>query len=463
MNKRKSLLFSLLLLHGVITGYFWYLNPGQNFADNSGATLLALGSLSGLILASLALLQVLLMSRGVILEQTWGLDKLSRAHATLGKMFLVFLLLHPALVVAAYANWSQVSFFNQYLNTLQLDDIPQAVASYWLFIVLIIYSLLRVYKKLEFEKWYLSHLLMYGAVILAFGHQLELGSSLNTNNLFSAYWVFVFALVFAYLAWYRFGLPAYRTYKHRFFVAKVLPDTNGVWSVYIKGQNLNTYSYQAGQFVIARFLVKPFFWQAHPFTMSTEPNGEYLRLTIKALGDFTSTLKQLQVGTKVYLEGPYGIFTAQKAKKDKVLLLAGGIGITPIRALLPDLVKMGKQATLVYGSKTEADIALRSEIEELASKYKFQVHYVLSNAVESANPNLEAPNTTQTPTAIDQNAKPTFHYGFVDIDLLSKLVPDFLKREVFLCGPPAMMDGLLTTLKENGLPQTQLHFERFSL
>lgn len=461
MNK-KLLIYSVVLLHSFITAYFWFKNPGRFALDSSSGTLLALGSLSGLVLASLALLQLLLMSRAPLLEQTWGLDKLARIHGALGKVFIIFLVAHPALVIAAYSSINELSYFAQYFALLKLDDMLGAVVGFWLFIALIAYSLLRVYKKLEFEKWYLSHLLMYLAVLTSFGHQKELGSSLLTSNAFSIYWTMLYGVTFLTVVMYRFAKPAWNFYKNRFYVDKIQSETGDVWSIYIKGNSLNTIKSFGGQFFIVRFLTLGFFWEAHPFSLSIEPNSNTLRLSIKASGDFTSKIANLKPGTKVYLEGPYGVFTTKKAQKNKVLLLAGGIGITPFRSMMEDLGKQNKDVILLYGNKTEKDIALRSEIEQLATKYKFQVHHVLSNETETANSNSEALNPKQTQNPNAQTPKSTTHYGFINTELISRLVPDYLEREVFVCGPPPMMNNLIKTLRQNSLPKSQLHFEKFA-
>ncbi len=117
--------------------------------------------------------------------------------------------------------------------------------------------------------------------------------------------------------------------------------------------------------------------------------------------------------------------------------------------MLEDLGKQNKDVILLYGNKTEKDIALRSEIEGLATKYKFQVHHVLSN------------EKTEYSTQQTEN-RGNMHYGFITVQLIAKLAPDYLDREVFVCGPPAMMNGLIKTLRQNNLPKNQLHFEKFA-
>ena len=105
----------------------------------------------------------------------------------------------------------------------------------------------------------------------------------------------------------------------------------------IGGRNLRRLRAQAGQFFLWRFLARDRWWVSHPFSLSAAPDGRSLRITVKALGDHSARLAALKPGTRVVAEGPFGVFTARARRREKVLLVAGGIGITPVRALLEQL------------------------------------------------------------------------------------------------------------------------------
>jgi predicted ferric reductase len=180
--------------------------------------------------------------------------------------------------------------------------------------------------------------------------------------------------------------------------------------------------------------------QAHPFSLSYVPKNDELRITVKQLGDFTKQLSEVPVGTKVLVDGPYGVFTDLFAVSEKVLLIAGGIGITPIRAMMEVMLLKHKQVVLLYANRTESDIALRKEVDELAQKYGANVVHILSGDEKFAG-----------------------ERGFVDEEKVKRLVPDFLNRDVYVCGPPPMMNGLIDLFEKLGLPSHQLHYEKFSL
>lgn len=188
------------------------------------------------------------------------------------------------------------------------------------------------------------------------------------------------------------------------------------------------------------FLQKGFWWQSHPFSLSIFPEGKELRISVKALGDFTEQIPKLKVGTRVLIDGPYGIFTKDVSEKEKSLFLAGGIGITPARSLIEELLREGKDVKLLYGCKTEADFALKAELEELESKYDLEVTYITS----------------------EEERRP-FEAGYIDEEKLRRIVPDIKEREVFLCGPAPMTTAVLSLLEKFDVNKKDIHFEKFSL
>ena len=308
-----------------------------------------------------------------------------------------------------------------------------------------------VLKKWNFEKWYYAHLSVYIAIILAFGHQLELGGDFAESKIFTWYWYLLYAFVALMLAIYRFGKPLWLFYKHRFYIEKIIAETPDVTSVYISGKQMDKFKFHPGQFVIVRFLDKQRRWQAHPFSLSQPFNGQNIRLSIKASGDFTSQASLLTPHSSLLIEGPYGVFTPNKLKNNKALLIAGGIGITPIRGIMEALGENKKEAILLYANKTEKDIALREEIEKLGEKYHFPIHHILNNQPKS--PNLKS----QVSSLI------TIHDGMINQNLIQSEVDDITHWEVFLCGPPPMMTAITKVLIALGVPKQSIYFERFSL
>lgn len=452
---RKILVYGFLGANLACVLYLWFSNSGGLFASGTaGSFELALGRLSGLLLVKLVLMQFLIMSRAPFLEQVFGLDRLSRWHHFIGKYLILFLVAHPIFLALAYSKLNEVNFWTQYMNFLQWEDVPRAVVAFWLLILVIGYSLLMVWRNWNFEKWYVAHLLVYVAVVLAFGHQLEVGGDLQVGWPMY-YWLGIYAFVFACVGLYRFLLPILLFWKHRFVVERVAQETPGVYSVYITGQKMEEFKFRNGQFVVVRFLDGKRKWQAHPFSLSQGYNGKELRLSIRGIGDFSKEVGGVEPKTFVIIEGPYGVFTEKRLKGREVLLIAGGIGITPIRAIMEDLVKQKKQVVLFYANRTEADIALRGEVEGLALARHWPVHHFISN--------MEKPAGIQLSNVIIGDKTGSVREGFVGAQALKDLVSDITNYEVFLCGPPPMMSAVTKALLEVGVKKENIYSERFSL
>ena len=170
-------------------------------------------------------------------------------------------------------------------------------------------------------------------------------------------------LVFGCLVVFRAGRPIVRCARHRFRIDRIVTESGDVTSVYLTGRQLDRFMFRPGQYANVVFLSKGC-WSPHPFSFSAAPNGQFLRVSIKAAGDFTDRIRELTPGTLTLLEGPLGAFTAAEPR-DKYLMVAGGIGITPIRALIESLAEAGRDIVLVYAVRTANDLVFASELRAL--------------------------------------------------------------------------------------------------
>jgi ferredoxin-NADP reductase len=230
----------------------------------------------------------------------------------------------------------------------------------------------------------------------------------------------------------RLVLPLWRNLRHQLRVLAVVPENDDVVSVHITGRDLDRLPARAGQFFLWRFLTRDRWWQANPFSLSAAPDGRTLRLTVKAAGDGSAALRHLEVGTRVFAEGPYGAFTTMHRTRPDAVLVAGGVGVTPIRALLEEL---HGHAVVIHRVATERDAVLHDELRELAHAKGAELYLVTG----PVTPDKLAPAE------------------------LARLVPDIADRDVYLCGPPGMTAAVRRSLRELGVPAPQIHFERFSL
>jgi predicted ferric reductase len=437
---KKALSISLVLANLFVILYFWRQASGPLLFQGTGSMFISIGRIAGLLMVFLILLQVLMMGRARFLESVWGLDKLSRIHHWNGVLTLVFLFAHPFFIASGYARAEDVGLIDQYFSFLRYyDDIAGAFFAILIFLLVIISSIIIIKKKWNFELFYFIHLSVYLAILLAFGHQLELGGDFAGSILFTVYWWLIYILVFGFLIIYRFLLPLYNLYRFRFIIKEVKKENDNVVSIKITGKNIDNFKIQPGQFMIFRFFAPSLWWQAHPFSLSGRGPG-YIRLSVKAVGDYTRAIQSIKPGIKVLIEGPYGIFTSRLAKKDKFLLIAGGIGITPIISLAQELSAKNKDIALLYGNRRERDIVFLDELSALAGSSRMGTKHVLS-----------------------REKNESYEHGFIDDEKIKRLVPDFMDREIYVCGPPVMMLPLVQKLKILGIKTANLHYERFSL
>lgn len=433
---RKILISLIFLVNISIVVGFWLQGNYDLIGISLPETLISLGRLTGLFLALMVLTQFVFMSRAPWIEHAFGFDKLAKAHKYNGYAVFFFLITHPFLLTYGYALNSGVTYFEQYQDfALNYKDVLPAMVAYFLYLSVIILSVVVVRKRLKYETWYIAHLFVYLATLLSFGHQISIGQTLGHSEIFRIYWIGLYLIVIGSFVVYRILRPIFNFYRHQFVVTRVVPETCDVTSVYISGRDMSNFKINPGQFMILRFLARGLWTQSHPFSLSMSPKNNEIRVSIKNSGDYTANIKNLPVGTKVVIDGPHGIFTEKLAKKEKTLFIAGGIGITPIRAIL-EKIASSKDCVLLYGNKTEHDIALGSELERLPIK-KIDI------------------------ISDDQNFQG--EKGRIDGEKIAKLVPDYKERSVFICGPLPMMLAIRRDLVAMGCDKSDIHFEEFSL
>jgi ferredoxin-NADP reductase len=230
-------------------------------------------------------------------------------------------------------------------------------------------------------------------------------------------------------------MPLWRNAYHRFQVAEVVHESDDVVSVRVTGRHLDRLPARAGQFCIWRFPGHNHWWLANPFSLSAAPDGYTLRLTAKAVGSASAGLRHLPVGSRAFVEGPYGAFTALHRTRPGALLIAGGVGITPIRALLEE--EPGGDIVVLYRVRSENDAVLVDEVRALIDDRGGRLHLLTGRTEEGTSP--------------------------FEPDNLLALVPDITERDVYVCGPPAMTSAVLSTLRSLKVPDRQVHAERFGL
>ena len=374
-----------------------------------------------------------LMSRAPALEHGVGADVLARWHSRGGRVVVLLVLAHACAAVAAWAGARQEPALLALRDVLGLPGLLTATAGTLLLVAVGVVSMRALRRRLPYEVWHGIHLLTYVGLALGFSHQLA-GPDLAGHRVLQILWALLYTQAFALLLVHRVITPLRQANRHHLRVSRVVDQGPGVVSIEVQGDHLNELEAEAGHFFRWRFLTTRNWLTAHPFSLSAPPNDRSLRLTVKSLGTGSASLQGIQVGTRVLAEGPYGAMTAARRTRRDVLLVAGGVGITPMRALLETMpLAPGQRLTLLYRARTVDDVLFRTELEDIASRRGATIHYLLGSD----------PDCLSSPR-------------------LARLVPGLSGHDVYLCGPPRMADAARRGLLGAGLPSAHLHEERFA-
>jgi predicted ferric reductase len=437
-NAMAALVGAVIVGNAAFITWLWWHGGNVMKVHSTGEILTSIARLTGLWSAYLALIQVVLLARLPALERVVGFDRLSRWHRWNGHVCIDLVIAHVFFSVWGYALMDKFGIGKEISTMIWGGIYPgmiTATAGTALLLGVVATSLVIVRRRLSYEWWYVVHLMAYTGIALAWFHQIPTGNELVLDHTAANYWRGLYVATIVVLVVFRVLVPLFGALRYRLRVAEVTPEAPGVVSVRITGRNLDRLRAHAGQFFVWRFLDGKRWRSAHPFSLSAAPDGRSLRITVKALGDHTAGLAELRPGTRVLAEGPFGVFTDRARRRNKAVLIAGGIGITPVRALLET---MRGDLVVLYRAISETDVIFREELDRIAAARRATVHYVLGDH-RGDGAELLSPSH------------------------LKELVPDIEERDVFLCGPPAMTDALEHNVRGARVPRRHIHTERFAL
>ena len=399
-----------------------------------GAWLTGAGRILGLLAGYGVVVLVALMARLPPLERGIGADRLARWHAMGGRYIVSIMVAHALLIIWGYAVTAHADVVHESGTLLtQYPDVLMATVAGFLLLGVGIVSMRAARRRMRYETWYYLHFYTYLAIALAFSHQFANGASFINSLAARFWWSAMYLTVALLVVWYRIVVPWRAFVRHGFRVLGVRDEAPGVVSVYIGGAGLGELAAEPGQFFRWRFLTPALWWSSHPYSLSAAPGADRLRITVKDLGDHSRSLRHLRTGTRVWVEGPFGAFTASGTAGRGVVLLAGGVGITPLRAMFASLPG---RVTLIYRARDWRDIVFRDELDAIARTRGAQVHYVVGSRAQLGSDPLTAP-------------------------VLQSLVPGLHKQDVYVCGPAGMTAAAVAALQDAGVPRRRVHYESF--
>ena len=423
------LFFILAPLFALLTGS---LQPPPR--DFWGEFAIAIGY-SGLAMMGL---QFGLTARFRYVTEPWGEDVIYHFHRQISLVAIALVVLHVVILFALRPQ--RVAMLNFFEASWRASF--GALAIYAL-IALIVTALWRTQLRIGYETWHVSHIVL-AVVAIAAGllHMAGFGRYL-VDPWKQALWVGLTLFWIALLIYVRILRPLFML-RRPYRVAAVRRERGDAWTLAMAPDGHSGFRFSPGQFGWLTLWGSPFKITGHPFSFlsSAAAADGRVDMTIRNLGDFTGAVHKVPVGRRVYLDGPYGAFTIGNPA-DMHVLIAGGIGVTPMMSMIRTLADRGdkRPVILLYASRDWESITFREELEALEARLNLTVVHVL------------------------QNSEPgwTGERGYITAEMFKRhLPPPYGTHEYFICGPDVMMDAIERALKELGVPLSKYHSERYS-
>ena len=396
-----------------------------------------IGRTTGLWAATLLIMQFVLSARLKILNRIFGIDKLMICHRFLGASALTLAILHPLILYK-----SEFYIF----GALKLERWPEVLGAAVLTIIVIVVctSLFRAFLQIDYRVWRIIHQLAFVSVLIVAIHALAIGDEFQSL----ASRIVCVIILLAYVAlfvWVKFIKPSVLK-NNPYEVTEVTVLNHNVVDLKLKPVKTSLFEYLPGQFGFLRLFSKDVKKEEHPFTISSSPeSNDSISFTIKNCGDYTSTIGKTKVGDKATVEAPFGRFSyLMYPPMEHIILIAGGIGITPLLSMLRYIAQTDnqKRVTLIWANRTGEDTFLPEEFDEFTKAMpNLKIHHIMSRQKD-------------------------YHglKGYLNEEILKELLGQVsVDSKVFLCGPPEMMKSVKIVLRKIGFTRKQIITENFIL
>jgi predicted ferric reductase len=383
--------------------------------------------------------QFVLIARFKRVTAPYGIDVILHYHRQIALVAVAAILAHPIILVIDYPARAAL------LNPLGGNWASRSAwASLLALLTIVVTSVYRERLKLDYERWRLSHLVL-GVVAIVFAQIHVSLAGLYTNTLWKhLVWIGIAVLMVGLVVYLRLLKPA-RQAAYRWRVAEVREETDSTHTLALEPVDHEGMRFMPGQFAWIKLAGSPYTLEEHPFSFSSSAERpDRLEFGIRALGDFSGAIDQVEPGTRAYLDGPHGAFSIDRYPAVGYVFLAGGVGITPIMSFLRTMAdrRDPRPVLLVYAEKTWETVAYTDELERLGGLLELEVVYVLEEPPEEWDG----------------------EEGFIDAALLERRLPEErVQRTYFVCGPPPMMDAVHAALLEQGVDEARIQMERFNL
>jgi len=419
--------WAILILSLVPVG-LWLMAPTSSPRFNNLTNVVfSLGQLAGLIGLALFGFNLILSARFKFLDKYFkGLNNVYNKHSLLGKVAFILLLLHPMLLVFKYAGgsfWGAIYFFSL------SSDWPKNFGSLAL-ILMTLLIVLTLYLRPKYHIWKWTHKFMGLAFYLGAMHAFLIPSDVSRYAPLKFYMLGLTSLALLIYI-YRTVFGKYLIKKYEYIVENVTALNDNIWEINMKPQNQKL-EFIAGQFIFVSFLDNKIGKESHPFTISSSPDESNLKITVKALGDYTNKLANLTIGTRVQIEGPFGFFHYQNSIYKNQIWVAGGIGITPFLSMVKSLkVNDNYNIDLFYCLKNYKESIYLDLLQSLEPKLKLHLF------------------------CYDKD-------GYLNIETIKNISGTLAEKDIFICSPPQMIESFKKQFIGQGVDKKLIHSEEFN-
>lgn len=394
--------------------------------------------------------QFVLSARPKFIERNFGMDKLYRIHGLVAFLAIVMVFLHKTI--------NETIFTENLMTQLGTISLITYAAISTLTILLMINSFVvqiqpfKAIKQwiaklniLRYQHYRLLHNLTLVGLVLMQIHVLMTSTAHQSVLVFNAFMAY-FLIGLSFYLYHKWVKPWVHQ-KDMYEVSKVVEETSNIVSIYFEPTSGKIFKYRPGQFGFFRFLGTGISDEEHPFSISSSPTQAQLSITVKDLGDYTRTIKNVKAGNLLQVEAPFGRFSyTHHMKASGHVFIVGGIGITPVLSMLRHMrdTQFKKPVVLIWGLNTMSDYVCLDEFKGMIQQM----------------PNLKViPIIAKDPNYLGEK-------GYVDADKLKRLLLPLAwitTAEFYVCGPAPLMEPSLKNLKAMGISKHHIHHEKFSL
>ncbi len=413
--------------------------------EHSGFAL-ELSLVLGLVAASVLVCTIVVVSRLRSLTNGLGIEQLLQVHRYLGLVALGLVLAHTAMVVLAEPS-----------NIALLDlahDPPRARAATIATIAMLVLACTAVLRKrfrLPYQLWRWLHLLLAVAAVAGTAlHVILLQHLIREAGMGAWFAAMAGGLIVVLVV--RWCARPLLDGRNRFWIREIRSESDGVSTLVLAPAGRRRLGgrgpleFAPGQFAWLRLRRWSLFTD-HPFSIASGTRADgTVEFTVRRIGSYTRRLSRLRPGTSVFLDGPHGSFTVDHTRATGLVMLAGGVGITPMMSMLRTLADRGdpRPHRLLISGRAPADLLFTDELRELRGRL----------------------NLTVVPTITQPCPGWTGATGRLDADLLTTVLPGPFRRnqlDYFLCGSGPFVVGVVATLTELGVPPHRIHTEQFDM